>query len=89
MAGRCLSAGCDGLLGSGTLEDRCGLCGGANDSCLFVQRVFRDAGDCPIPPHGLHLRSMVDRGPFNEFGSWEPRLLLIGQVKARLLEAFP
>ncbi|XP_010633219.1 ADAMTS-like protein 5 isoform X3 [Fukomys damarensis] len=44
VAGRCLNAGCDGVLGSGALEDRCGRCGGANDSCLFVQRVFRDAG---------------------------------------------
>ncbi|XP_051684594.1 ADAMTS-like protein 5 isoform X2 [Oryctolagus cuniculus] len=44
VAGRCLSAGCDGLLGSGALEDRCGRCGGADDSCLWVQRVFRDAG---------------------------------------------
>ncbi|KAJ1060685.1 hypothetical protein K5549_016099 [Capra hircus] len=44
VAGRCLSAGCDGLLGSDAREDRCGRCGGANDSCLFVQRVFRDAG---------------------------------------------
>ncbi|XP_063085056.1 ADAMTS-like protein 5 isoform X7 [Cavia porcellus] len=38
------SAGCDGVLGSGALEDRCGRCGGTNDTCLFVQRVFRDAG---------------------------------------------
>uniref|UniRef100_A0A286XUP4 ADAMTS like 5 n=1 Tax=Cavia porcellus TaxID=10141 RepID=A0A286XUP4_CAVPO len=44
VAGRCLSAGCDGVLGSGALEDRCGRCGGTNDTCLFVQRVFRDAG---------------------------------------------
>ncbi|KAM6168694.1 ADAMTS-like protein 5 isoform 3-T6 [Erethizon dorsatum] len=44
VAGRCLSAGCDGVLGSGALEDRCGRCGGANDTCLFVQRVFRDSG---------------------------------------------
>ncbi|XP_045687541.1 ADAMTS-like protein 5 isoform X7 [Phyllostomus hastatus] len=38
------SAGCDGLMGSDAREDHCGRCGGANDSCLFVQRVFRDAG---------------------------------------------
>ncbi|XP_045156087.1 ADAMTS-like protein 5 isoform X1 [Echinops telfairi] len=44
VAGRCLSAGCDGLLGSDAREDRCGHCGGTNDSCLFVQRVFRDPG---------------------------------------------
>ncbi|XP_021090542.1 ADAMTS-like protein 5 [Mesocricetus auratus] len=63
VAGRCLSAGCDGLLGSGALEDRCGLCGGANDSCLFVQRVFRDAGAFAgywnvtlIPEGARHIR---------------------------------
>ncbi|XP_036746629.2 ADAMTS-like protein 5 isoform X2 [Manis pentadactyla] len=44
VAGRCLSAGCDGLLGSDAREDHCGRCGGTNDSCLLVQRVFRDAG---------------------------------------------
>ncbi|XP_024897739.1 ADAMTS-like protein 5 isoform X2 [Pteropus alecto] len=48
VAGRCLSAGCDGLMGSDAREDRCGRCGGANDSCLLVQRVFRDA-DAPLP----------------------------------------
>nr|XP_048316151.1 ADAMTS-like protein 5 isoform X2 [Myodes glareolus] len=63
IAGRCLSAGCDGLLGSGAVEDRCGLCGGANDSCLFVQRVFRDAGAFAgywnvtlIPEGARHIR---------------------------------
>ncbi|XP_062965801.1 ADAMTS-like protein 5 isoform X3 [Cynocephalus volans] len=63
VAGRCLSAGCDGLLGSGTLEDRCGRCGGANDSCLFVQRVFRDSGAFAgywnvtlIPEGARHIR---------------------------------
>ncbi|KAM8765920.1 ADAMTS-like protein 5 [Rhynchonycteris naso] len=44
VAGRCLSAGCDRLMGSDAREDHCGRCGGSNDSCLFVQRVFRDAG---------------------------------------------
>nr|XP_042123113.1 ADAMTS-like protein 5 isoform X1 [Peromyscus maniculatus bairdii]XP_042123114.1 ADAMTS-like protein 5 isoform X1 [Peromyscus maniculatus bairdii]XP_042123115.1 ADAMTS-like protein 5 isoform X1 [Peromyscus maniculatus bairdii]XP_042123116.1 ADAMTS-like protein 5 isoform X1 [Peromyscus maniculatus bairdii]XP_042123117.1 ADAMTS-like protein 5 isoform X1 [Peromyscus maniculatus bairdii] len=63
VAGGCLSPGCDGLLGSGALEDRCGLCGGANDSCLFVQRVFRDAGAFAgywnvtlIPEGARHIR---------------------------------
>ncbi|XP_006898057.1 PREDICTED: ADAMTS-like protein 5 [Elephantulus edwardii] len=63
VAGRCLSAGCDGLLGSDAREDRCGQCGGANDSCLFVQRVFRDAGAFAgywnvtlIPEGARHLR---------------------------------
>ncbi|XP_051684596.1 ADAMTS-like protein 5 isoform X4 [Oryctolagus cuniculus] len=47
VAGRCLSAGCDGLLGSGALEDRCGRCGGADDSCLCLRRVLeRDPDPC-------------------------------------------
>ncbi|XP_061279352.1 ADAMTS-like protein 5 isoform X6 [Bos javanicus] len=64
VAGRCLSAGCDGLLGSDAREDRCGRCGGANDSCLFVQRVFRDAGAFAgywnvtlIPEGARHIRA--------------------------------
>ncbi|XP_027625371.1 LOW QUALITY PROTEIN: ADAMTS-like protein 5 [Tupaia chinensis] len=63
VAGRCLNAGCDGLLGSDAREDHCGRCGGANDSCLFVQRVFRDAGAFPgywnvtlIPEGARHIR---------------------------------
>ncbi|KAM4888720.1 ADAMTS-like protein 5 isoform 4-T5 [Thomomys bottae] len=63
VAGHCLSAGCDGVLGSGALEDRCGRCGGANDSCLLVQRVFRDAGAFAgywnvtlIPEGARHIR---------------------------------
>ncbi|XP_058138152.1 ADAMTS-like protein 5 isoform X2 [Dasypus novemcinctus] len=63
VAGRCLNAGCDGLLGSGTREDRCGRCGGANDSCLLVQRVIRDAGALSgywnvtlIPEGARHIR---------------------------------
>eukprot|EP00073_Rattus_norvegicus_P025336 XP_006240980.1 PREDICTED: ADAMTS-like protein 5 isoform X4 [Rattus norvegicus] len=77
VAGRCLSAGCDGLLGSGTLEDRCGLCGGANDSCLFVQRVFRDAGAFAgywnvtlIPEGARHIR--VTQRSHNHLGTSGP-----------------
>ncbi|TKC40799.1 hypothetical protein EI555_007823, partial [Monodon monoceros] len=64
VAGRCLRAGCDGLLGSDAREDRCGRCGGANNSCLFVQRVFRDAGAFAgywnvtlIPEGARHIRA--------------------------------
>ncbi|XP_066889306.1 ADAMTS-like protein 5 isoform X7 [Kogia breviceps] len=64
VAGRCLRPGCDGLLGSDAREDRCGRCGGANDSCLFVQRVFRDAGAFAgywnvtlIPEGARHIRA--------------------------------
>ncbi|XP_034853024.1 ADAMTS-like protein 5 isoform X1 [Mirounga leonina] len=63
VAGRCLSAGCDGLLGSDAREDHCGRCGGTNESCLLVQRVFRDAGAFAgywnvtlIPEGARHIR---------------------------------
>ncbi|XP_003788896.1 ADAMTS-like protein 5 [Otolemur garnettii] len=63
VAGHCLSVGCDGLLGSGAREDHCGRCGGTNDSCFFVQRVFRDAGAFTgywnvtlIPAGARHIR---------------------------------
>lgn len=47
-----------------------------------MQRVFRDAGDCPIPPHRLRSRNTVERGvPLTPLGSWEPRLLLIGRLR--------
>ncbi|KAM4888718.1 ADAMTS-like protein 5 isoform 2-T3 [Thomomys bottae] len=78
VAGHCLSAGCDGVLGSGALEDRCGRCGGANDSCLLVQRVFRDAGAFAgywnvtlIPEGARHIR--VAQRSRNHLGTagWE------------------
>nr|XP_035956603.1 ADAMTS-like protein 5 isoform X2 [Halichoerus grypus] len=63
VAGRCLSAGCDGLLGSDAREDHCGRCGGTNESCLLVQRVFRDSGAFAgywnvtlIPEGARHIR---------------------------------
>ncbi|XP_035582910.1 LOW QUALITY PROTEIN: ADAMTS-like protein 5 [Zalophus californianus] len=63
VAGRCLSAGCDGLLGSDAREDHCGRCGGTNESCFLVQRVFRDSGAFAgywnvtlIPEGARHIR---------------------------------
>uniref|UniRef100_A0A674ID19 ADAMTS/ADAMTS-like cysteine-rich domain-containing protein n=1 Tax=Terrapene triunguis TaxID=2587831 RepID=A0A674ID19_9SAUR len=64
ISGQCLTAGCDGLLGSGSRSDACGRCDSRNDSCLFVKRVFRAAwtgrGDPwekgsqgPLPPLSL------------------------------------
>ncbi|XP_019369264.1 PREDICTED: ADAMTS-like protein 5 [Gavialis gangeticus] len=48
ISGQCLTAGCDGILGSGARPDACGRCGGRNESCVLVQRVFRAA----LPPSG-------------------------------------
>ncbi|XP_074934180.1 ADAMTS-like protein 5 isoform X1 [Phalacrocorax aristotelis] len=41
VGGRCLSVGCDGILGSGTRPDACGQCGSGHDTCLFVHRLFQ------------------------------------------------
>ncbi|XP_071434416.1 ADAMTS-like protein 5 isoform X4 [Pithys albifrons albifrons] len=41
ISGRCLSVGCDGILGSGPRPDACGHCGSGHGSCLFVHRLFQ------------------------------------------------
>ncbi|KAM6041703.1 ADAMTS-like protein 5 isoform 4-T4 [Chlamydotis macqueenii] len=41
VGGRCLSVGCDGILGSGTQPNACGQCGGGHNMCLFVHRLFQ------------------------------------------------
>ncbi|XP_043910764.1 ADAMTS-like protein 5 [Protopterus annectens] len=40
--GQCLEAGCDGILGSNVQADVCGHCGGKNDTCIFIQRIYQD-----------------------------------------------
>ncbi|XP_064493184.1 ADAMTS-like protein 5 isoform X6 [Pseudopipra pipra] len=39
VGGRCLSVGCDGILGSGPRPDACGHCD--SGSCVFVHRLFQ------------------------------------------------
>ncbi|XP_043833472.1 ADAMTS-like protein 5 isoform X1 [Dromiciops gliroides] len=68
--GRCLTAGCDGVLGSGTHEDHCGQCGGRNNSCLFVQRVFSEA----TLPSG------------QSYGYWNVTLIPIGARHIRVTD---
>ncbi|XP_048470252.1 ADAMTS-like protein 5 isoform X1 [Rhincodon typus] len=41
--GQCLKVGCDRILGSKARTDVCGVCGGRNDSCILVRRVYRSA----------------------------------------------
>ncbi|XP_066490982.1 mitochondrial import inner membrane translocase subunit Tim13 isoform X4 [Tiliqua scincoides] len=43
ISGQCLRVGCDGILGSDAQADACGICNGKNESCIFVQQVFRAA----------------------------------------------
>ncbi|NXT71929.1 ATL5 protein, partial [Chaetops frenatus] len=41
VGGRCLSVGCDGILGSGSRPDACGHCGSGRGSCVLVHRLFQ------------------------------------------------
>ncbi|XP_035242182.1 ADAMTS-like protein 4 [Anguilla anguilla] len=50
VGGRCLSEGCDGVLGSGLVRDRCGVCGGRDASCRRVTGSFQNAS----VPLGYH-----------------------------------
>ncbi|XP_031460194.1 ADAMTS-like protein 5 [Phasianus colchicus] len=55
VGGRCLSVGCDGILGMGAQTRACSRCGGGQDGCLFVHRLFQDtepfSGGYPLRPH--------------------------------------
>ncbi|XP_066840055.1 ADAMTS-like protein 5 isoform X1 [Anser cygnoides] len=48
VGGHCLSVGCDGILGSGARPHACGRCGGGQDGCLLVHRLFQGTE----PPSG-------------------------------------
>ncbi|KAJ8289982.1 hypothetical protein GJAV_G00007410 [Gymnothorax javanicus] len=50
VGGRCLSEGCDGVLGSGLERDRCGVCGGRDASCRRVTGSFQNTS----VPLGYH-----------------------------------
>lgn len=42
VEGRCLTEGCDGILGSGSVIDKCGVCGGKESSCRKVTGSFQN-----------------------------------------------
>ncbi|GAB5575500.1 thrombospondin type-1 domain-containing protein 4 isoform X1 [Prionailurus iriomotensis] len=44
VAGRCLSPGCDGILGSGRRPDGCGVCGGDDSTCRHISGNLTDRG---------------------------------------------
>ncbi|KAL4616653.1 ADAMTS-like protein 4 [Arapaima gigas] len=50
VGGRCLNEGCDGVLGSGLVRDRCGVCGGRETSCRRVAGSFQNTS----VPLGYH-----------------------------------
>ncbi|XP_061885653.1 thrombospondin type-1 domain-containing protein 4 [Entelurus aequoreus] len=50
VEGRCLTEGCDGTLGSGSVMDKCGVCGGRDSSCQRVTGSFHNV----TVPLGYH-----------------------------------
>nr|XP_057941440.1 thrombospondin type-1 domain-containing protein 4 isoform X2 [Doryrhamphus excisus] len=50
VEGQCLTEGCDGILGSGSVIDKCGVCGGRDSSCQKVTGSFQNV----TVPLGYH-----------------------------------
>ncbi|XP_061676169.1 thrombospondin type-1 domain-containing protein 4 [Syngnathoides biaculeatus] len=50
VGGQCLTEGCDGVLGSGSVLDKCGVCGGRDSSCQKVTGSFQNV----TVPLGYH-----------------------------------
>ncbi|XP_028437274.1 thrombospondin type-1 domain-containing protein 4 isoform X1 [Perca flavescens] len=50
VEGQCLTEGCDGVLGSGSVIDKCGVCGGRENSCRKVTGSFQNV----TVPLGYH-----------------------------------
>ncbi|XP_073341029.1 thrombospondin type-1 domain-containing protein 4 [Pagrus major] len=50
VEGQCLTEGCDGVLGSGSVIDKCGVCGGRDSSCRKVTGNFQNV----TVPLGYH-----------------------------------
>ncbi|CAH3174133.1 unnamed protein product [Porites evermanni] len=40
--GQCQSVGCDHVMSSGKVKDRCGVCGGDGDSCTLVKSTYTE-----------------------------------------------
>ncbi|XP_051922230.1 thrombospondin type-1 domain-containing protein 4-like [Hippocampus zosterae] len=50
VQGQCLTEGCDGVLGSGSVPDKCGVCGGRDTACQKVTGSFQNVS----VPLGYH-----------------------------------
>ncbi|XP_038817759.1 A disintegrin and metalloproteinase with thrombospondin motifs 15-like [Salvelinus namaycush] len=59
VQGKCIKAGCDGKLSSNKKYDKCGVCGGDNQSCKKVSGLFTK------PIHGYNFVVMLPVGASN------------------------
>ncbi|KAM9375674.1 A disintegrin and metalloproteinase with thrombospondin motifs 2-like [Pholidichthys leucotaenia] len=69
VSGKCEKVGCDGGVGSSKQEDKCGVCGGDNSSCI----TFKDTISCTAKKQGFFKVTEIPRGA---------RHLLIQELKA-------
>ncbi|XP_039254069.2 A disintegrin and metalloproteinase with thrombospondin motifs 4-like [Styela clava] len=90
VQGVCMKAGCDGVLGSKTKFDRCGVCGGGNKHCKRVKGYYKKRqygyNDVVTIPSGAATVEIVQRGYRNKvhdgnylaIKDWTGRYLLNG-----------
>lgn len=60
--GRCLTPGCDSILGSTQQEDACMVCGGHNSTCLHHKSVYQSNGLDAGGPFGYNEVAMIPAG---------------------------
>lgn len=58
ISGQCRRVGCDHVLDSETLEDRCGECNGNGDSCSRVRLTYTDSPDQNGPDHAVLITEL-------------------------------
>ncbi|XP_034536326.1 ADAMTS-like protein 5 [Notolabrus celidotus] len=60
--GRCLTPGCDSILGSKQQEDACMVCGGQNSTCMHHKSVYHSTGLEAAGPFGYNEVAMIPAG---------------------------
>ncbi|KAK3562388.1 hypothetical protein QTP86_033525 [Hemibagrus guttatus] len=57
--GRCQKIGCNGIIGSASKEDRCGVCNGDGKSCKIVKGDFNHSSGMVTPSHCKKVSTCV------------------------------
>uniref|UniRef100_A0A3B3VH77 A disintegrin and metalloproteinase with thrombospondin motifs 15-like n=1 Tax=Poecilia latipinna TaxID=48699 RepID=A0A3B3VH77_9TELE len=63
VQGKCIKAGCDGKLDSDKKFDKCGVCGGDNQSCKKISGMFTKPVDLLVTGKqqgGIHVQLLVE-----------------------------
>ena len=55
------TVGCDGIVGSGAVVDRCGVCNGNNRDCQTISGIYTRAS----LPYGYNLITRIPEGACN------------------------